>query len=118
MHDLANLYKFAIINDHISGPLNGVAPEIITNKQFSSAFGKALNRPAMLPSPQFVTNIVFGSDRAEILTKGQKVKSKAELAGFRFEYPTIQKACEECAGSLAPSSSPPSPPPPPRPPKN
>lgn len=39
IQDLCSLIKFSIENKAVTGPLNGVAPQIITNKQFSKAGG-------------------------------------------------------------------------------
>lgn len=96
MDDLANMFKFAITNEHVSGAINGVAPEQVTNKEFALTLGKTLNRPAFVPMPSFIVNILFGADRANIVLNGQRVKSRAGLLGFRYEYPTLADACREC----------------------
>lgn len=93
--DLANMFKFAIINDHVSGIINGVAPEQKRNLDFAKILGTQLNRPTFLPMPAFVVNLIFGSERGNILLKGQKVKSRAPLLGFRCLYPTLTEACQE-----------------------
>lgn len=94
--DLAEMFKFAITNDHVSGIVNGVAPEQVRNFEFSQAFAKAFNKPSLLPVPAFALRCVFGSERADILLKGQKVTSRAGLLGFRYNYPRIQAACDQC----------------------
>lgn len=35
LDDLTRLINFAIENDHVKGILNGVAPQVITNKDFT-----------------------------------------------------------------------------------
>lgn len=72
--------------------------QIITNKEFSDAFGKAMWRPALLPVPKFALDIAFGEERAKIMTEGQKVIPKRTLEyGFKFEYPDIDSACRNCS---------------------
>lgn len=93
MDDLADMFKFAIQNDHVTGVINGVAPEQVRNKDFASAFGKALNRPALVSMPSLAVRLLFGSERADILLKGQRVKSRSELLGFRYSHPKIGEAC-------------------------
>lgn len=94
--DLANLFKFAIFNDNVTGVLNGVAQEQITNREFVRAFGRSLNRPALIPLPSFVVSKIFGDDRAGILLNGQRVKSRSSSLGFKYEFSTIQEACSNC----------------------
>ncbi|CAO1438855.1 unnamed protein product [Diamesa tonsa] len=98
--DLCNLIKYSIENKNVNGVLNGTAPDIITNMQFSKAFASALFRPALIPLPEFVVKAIFGNERMVLLTTGAKVMPKRTLeTGFKYEYPTIQKATKE-VGSL------------------
>lgn len=73
LKDLTGLIAHAVERDGVSGVLNGVAPQTVTNAEFASAFGSALWRPAFVPLPAFVVNLVFGSERGSILLSGQKV---------------------------------------------
>lgn len=94
--DLCDLILFSIENKKVNGVLNAVAPDIITNKQFSTAFGKALWRPALIPLPEFVVNFLFSDDRAVLLTTGAKIKPKRTLeTGFKYKYPRIYEACKK-----------------------
>lgn len=77
--------------------------QIVTNKQFAKAFGRALWRPALIRLPEFVINIAFSEERAKIMTEGQKVIPKRTLAyGFQYKYPDIDSACRQVA-KLIPS---------------
>ena len=73
--DLSRLVIHCIESESAEGVYNGVAPEIVTNREFVQAFGKAMWRPAFIPVPEFLWNFVFGSDRADLILKGQKVLS-------------------------------------------
>lgn len=97
--DLASLFKFAIMNDHVEGVVNGVAPEQVRNRQFADLFAKSLSRPSFLPLPGFAVNMMFGSERASILLQGQQVKSRASILGFRYQYPTLESAIKACSSS-------------------
>ena len=67
----------------------------VTNAQFSSALGRALHRPAILPAPAFALRLAFGQMADEMLLGGQRVlPARASEAGFQFHYPTVD-------GSLA-----------------
>lgn len=94
--DLANMFLFALRNTTVHGILNGVAPEIITNREFTKAFASAMWRPAIVPHPSFIFNILFSKERAKIMLEGQRVKPKrVQELGFQYQYPDIETACKE-----------------------
>jgi len=94
--DVCGIITHAIEDDKVTGVLNAVAPQTITNQEFVDAFATALHRPAFFPLPDFVWNIVFGTERATMITRGQIVEPKRTLeSGYQFQFPTIAKACEE-----------------------
>lgn len=96
--DLCNLIKYSIETPKVEGVLNGVAPQIITNRDFANAFAKALWRPALFPLPQFVVEYLFSKERSVLLTTGAKIQPKRTLeTGFQYEYPEIYPACKSCS---------------------
>lgn len=75
---------------------NGVAPALNTNYEFTKELGRVLRRPTILPVPGFVMNALLGSERAVILTQGQKVIPKRTLeSGFQYNYPDLTSALKE-----------------------
>lgn len=98
INDLCNLIKYTIETKKVEGVLNGVAPQVINNREFSQAFGKALWRPAVIPLPQFVVEYLFSKERSVLLTTGAKIKPKRTLeTGFKYEYPEIYPAVKACS---------------------
>ncbi|GAB6030395.1 hypothetical protein CHUAL_007273 [Chamberlinius hualienensis] len=98
VRDLINLFTYAIENDSVSGVLNGVAPQAVTNGEFAKCFAHQMWRPAIIPLPVFMANLAFGEERAKVLTEGQKVIPKRTLeCGFNYQYPDLKSACEEFA---------------------
>jgi len=96
--DLAGIIKHSVQEESMQGVYNAVAPDMISNQQFVSAFAGALGRPALIPLPEFVWNFVFGEERAVMITKGQKVVPTRTLeSGYKYRYPSIQEACAEFA---------------------
>ena len=82
----------------MSGTLNGVAPQPVTNREFSAALGKALWRPAVVPLPAAAVRLAFGETRARMMVEGQRVLPRRPLQfGFRYCYPDIESACKEVA---------------------
>jgi len=94
--DVAGLILHSIENPDVVGPVNGTAPELITNQQFATAFASALGRPAFIPLPDMVFNFMFGAERAAIILRGQKISPKKALdTGYKYRFPTIDAACKE-----------------------
>ncbi|KAG6801355.1 epimerase family protein SDR39U1 [Apis mellifera caucasica] len=94
--DLVNLFLFSIENKNVHGILNGVAPQIVTNTEFTKAFASVMRRPAFIPVPRIVLNIIFNEERAKIMLEGQKVIPKrVNELGFQYKYPDINSACAE-----------------------
>ncbi|CAL7936185.1 unnamed protein product [Xylocopa violacea] len=97
--DLVNLFLYSIETRNVHGILNGVAPQIVTNKEFTKAFARALQRPALIPVPSIVLNSFFNKERAKIMLEGQKVVPKrVKELGFQYRYPDIDSACAELVG--------------------
>ncbi len=90
--DIVGLYLAALDDPAWSGPVNGTAPEPVTNAVFSKALGRALGRPAVLPVPGFAIRAIYG-EMAEIVTEGQRaVPAAAERLGYSFEQPELNEA--------------------------
>ncbi len=90
--DIVGLYLAALDDPAWSGPVNGTAPEPVTNAVFSKALGRALGRPAVLPVPGFAIRAIYG-EMAEIVTEGQRaVPAAAERLGYSFKQPELGEA--------------------------
>lgn len=78
----------------ISGAVNLVAPNPVTNRQFASTLGSVLRRPSLLPAPAFAPRLLLGRDRADaLLFDGQRATPRTLLdSGFGFQYPTLEEA--------------------------
>lgn len=96
--DVFRAFVWAVENLDKSGIYNLVAPENITNKDFTKVLAKALNRPAIFSIPEFVLKMVLG-EAAVLLTESPEVEPRNLLeAGFEFKYPDIGSALKEIIG--------------------
>ncbi|MGN6188316.1 MAG: TIGR01777 family oxidoreductase [Conexibacter sp.] len=90
--DLVGLYIGALDRDHWDGPLNGSAPQPVTNRDFSKALGRALHRPAVAPVPALALRALYG-EMAEIVTTGQRAVPQRPLAlGYAYAHPDLDAA--------------------------
>jgi uncharacterized protein (TIGR01777 family) len=92
IQDLANMILFLLEEPTVRGPFNGVAPNPVTNADFTSALGKALHRPAFIPVPEFAVKKLFGEMARIVLASQRAVPDAALRNGFTFEYPEIHGA--------------------------
>ncbi|MEL1265776.1 TIGR01777 family oxidoreductase [Pseudoxanthomonas putridarboris] len=93
--DLVRLIQWLLDSDHAGGAYNGTAPQPATNRDFARSLGKALHRPALLPTPAPVLKLVFG-EMAQLLLTGQRVLPAHALAeGFDFRFPTLDAALHD-----------------------
>ena len=91
-NDHIGLIQWALANNHVSGPLNAVAPEPVTMKTFCEVLGRVLHRPSWLPVPGFALNMLLG-ELGTLMTTGQRVIPKKAMAGgYTFRYPTLESA--------------------------
>ena len=96
--DLLDAYEFVIENRTCEGTYNLTAPTPTTNYGLTKALGKTLNRPTILPVPEFALNLIF-SEGAKVLTDGQCAKPKRLVdSGFKFKYTNIEETIEDLVG--------------------
>jgi len=92
--DLSELMNWLLHKSDIFGPVNAVAPESVTMKEFCKTFGHVLDRPSWIPVPEFVLNLTLG-EMATLMTTGQEVRPLvAEQKGFNFSYPKLDSALQ------------------------
>jgi uncharacterized protein (TIGR01777 family) len=94
--DVVNGLKYLMENGAVSGPVNFVAPNAVTNAEFTKTLGHVLSRPTLFPIPAFGVRLAFGEMGEALLLSGQRVKpSIMEESGFRFTWPTLEPALRD-----------------------
>jgi uncharacterized protein len=96
IEDEVGILLWALGNEKVSGVVNGSSPNPATNRDFSKALGRALNRPAIAPVPGFVLDAKFGREFGQVLRGGQRVipKRTTEL-GYEFKHPDLDRALRD-----------------------
>ncbi|MDQ5807339.1 MAG: TIGR01777 family oxidoreductase [Actinomycetota bacterium] len=92
LDDVVGLYLQALDDDRYTGPINVVAPNPVTNKEFSKALGKALRRPAVAPVPGFALRLLYGEMSLIVLTGVNAVPRRAQEHGYAFRHPEVLEA--------------------------
>ena len=95
LEDAIEIILYALAHDDVSGAINAVAPNPVTNAEFSKALGQALHRPAVLPVPAFALKLLPGGAGQEMFLASARVVPAALLQrGFGFQFPTIEHALQ------------------------
>jgi uncharacterized protein (TIGR01777 family) len=91
--DAVQAILHGIVTASLSGPVNVVSPNPVTNAVFTHTLGKVLNRPAVLPAPAFVLKLLLGKLAEELLLTSQNVvPAKLQETGFVFKFPELASA--------------------------
>ena len=93
LDDVVGAFAFAIQNESLRGAINTVAPQPVTNKEFTKTLGKVLLRPTCLPLPASTARMLIGEMADELLLASTRmVPAKLQQAGFKFQYPELKDA--------------------------
>lgn len=91
LDDLVALIVHAIYDDSLRGPVNAVAPNVVTNATFTDVLGRVLGRPTLIPVPAFAVKAAFGQLGEEALLWGQRaIPEKVLASGFRFDCEGVE----------------------------
>jgi uncharacterized protein len=90
LEDIVRVFRFLMDTPEAAGPFNAVAPQAITNQEFTKALGAALHRPTILPIPAFVLRTLLGEmGDLLLLASTRAVPERLQAAGFSFSHPEL-----------------------------
>ncbi|MBU4262811.1 MAG: TIGR01777 family oxidoreductase [Proteobacteria bacterium] len=92
INDLIGIMLHAARNQEVRGPINAVAPNPVTNREFTAALASALHRPAILPVPGCILKAAIGEFATVLLGSQRVMPDKASDTGYKFIYPLVQGA--------------------------
>lgn len=96
LDDTVAAIDYAITSDRVSGPVNVVAPNPVTNAEFTHELGHALHRPAVATIPGFALKLAYGEMGEAVLLASQRVAPHAlEQAGFPFKHALLPEALKQ-----------------------
>jgi len=96
LEDAVHAILYVISDDTLAGPINVVAPETVTNEQFTDTLARVLHRPALFHVPATLLRLAFGRMADEMLLASANVVPQRLLdAGFRFTWPELEPALRQ-----------------------
>lgn len=93
LDEVVSIIRFAIEKNSLSGPVNAVSPNPVTNSHFTSILGSALHRPALFPAPRPVLRLALGEMADALLFSSQRViPQKLQSSGYQFRHSDLKEA--------------------------
>jgi uncharacterized protein (TIGR01777 family) len=95
VEDVVGAILHVLNHDSLRGPVNTVAPNPVTNAEFTRTLASVLSRPALFPMPAFAVRLAFGQMGEELFLASQRVEpAKLTASGYQFQHPDLRKALE------------------------
>ena len=87
--------RFLLESVSATGPYNLTAPDPPRNREFVRDLGRAMSRPAFLPTPSFALKAMFG-EMSTVLLDGQRaVPARLQEEGYQFRFPDARAALRD-----------------------
>ncbi len=93
--DLVAIIRLALENGSLEGTFNATSPRPTRQKEFGKVLGKALRRPAFLPTPAFALKLALGGFSTELLASKRVRPARLQESGFEFQYAELEPALRE-----------------------
>lgn len=81
----------------LAGPFNLVAPQPVRQRDFARTLGRAVRRPAVIPTPGWALRLAAGEFGGELLASQRVVPAALLASGFRFAHPELGPVLAACA---------------------
>ena len=100
LDDLLGLILYAIADKSISGPVNAVSPNPITNADFTTTLGKVLSRPTIISIPESIIKLALGEElaNAAILSSTRVIPKRLIKIGYKFRFPHLESVLRYTLG--------------------
>jgi len=99
LEDIVGVIEAALSDERLKGPINAVAPNPVTNKQFSDSLGAVLKRPAVFPVPAFGIRLLFGEMADEVLLASQRGQPhRLSAIDYPFRHRTLEAGLRSALG--------------------
>lgn len=103
LDDVLGALHHALVTEVVRGPFNLVAPEPVTNREFTRTLGRILGRPTPVPVPAFALRAALGEmAEATLLASTRVGPERLQSTGYRFRFPALEGALRHLLGRVEP----------------
>jgi uncharacterized protein (TIGR01777 family) len=102
LDDVTGIVTHALTNESLKGPVNAVAPNPVTNYEFTKTLGRVLKRPTKAWMPTPVVKVLFGEMGDALLLSSTRVEpARLQASGYPFRQPELEGALRHILGRAA-----------------
>jgi len=95
LQDVVRALVFLSLSSRSEGAYNIVAPEAVSNADFTKALSRALRRPALCPVPALALGVILGEFSQALLASQRVVPKELEGLGFNWNFKSLESALLE-----------------------
>ena len=99
LEEAVEILRCALATGSFEGPVNAVAPNAVTNANFTRALARVLRRPAFFPAPAFALRLALGEMAGALLLSSQRAAPKKLIKlEYSFRYSELETALRSVLG--------------------
>jgi uncharacterized protein (TIGR01777 family) len=95
--DARGIFRYAIGNDHLSGPVN-TSPAPITMHDLAHTVGHQLKRPTWMPAPTALLRVVLGEVAPYTVFSQRAEPGALTEANYPWRFPDLSRALDDLLG--------------------
>ena len=96
IHDVVGAVRHVLASNTLDGPVNAVAPNPVTNREFTKTLGRVLKRPTLFPVPAFAARLLLGEMADNLLLASACVlPTRLMASGYQFRARDLQGALQQ-----------------------
>ncbi len=93
LEDVIGALQFAVMTESLHGPVNLVAPQAVTNREFTKTLGRVISRPTIFPLPAFAARLVLGEMADDLLLSSARIEPmQLRKHGYKFKHEELEGA--------------------------
>lgn len=93
LDDVLGAVTYALGDTSLRGPVNLVAPDPVTNADFTRALARATHRPAFVPVPGWALRVAVGEFAEAALLASSRIRpTRLAASGYTFRHPDLATA--------------------------
>lgn len=97
--DVVGAIHHVLTSSSLHGPVNVVAPNPVTNREFTRTLARVLSRPAIFPLPAFAARLALGEMADELLLASARIRpTKLQASSYQFRTPELEQTLRHLLG--------------------
>jgi len=99
LQDIVGAIHHLLKTESLNGPVNLMAPNPVTNAEFTKTLASVLSRPAIFPMPAFAARLAFGQMADELPMASQRGEPARLIAsGYAFRFGDLRTSLKAILG--------------------